>query len=286
MNLMTTSYNHVAIIMKAPPNAQRIKFHIPYTAHDWRSLVKSMNTSFYHSNQKLWSVINTRENLDELKKIFGNNYIIKDIDPKTNIPFIPLTISAKEALDAFIQKLTLMAYSQNTIRTYRNSFIRFLGHFGHTPLNELTKEEIEQFIASLISKYRISGIQQNQIINAIKFYYEKVLGRPKQYYDIQRPKKSKTLPNVLSEKEVATLINSPDNIKHKSILYTIYAAGLRLSELLNLRIEDIHSHDGYIFVKGGKGKKDRRTVLSERLLILLRRYYKIDKPAYWLFEGQ
>jgi site-specific recombinase XerD len=109
---------------------------------------------------------------------------------------------------------------------------------------------------------------------------------PREYYNIQRPKQSHQLPNVLSGEEVFKLINSPKNLKHKVMLYTIYAADLRLGELLNLRVCDIRSADGYIFVKGGKGKKDRRTVLSVTLLQLLREYYKGYKPSYWLFEGQ
>ena len=135
-------------------------------------------------------------------------------------------------------------------------------------------------------KYHISETKQNTIINAIKFYYEQVLGQPREFYDIQRPKRSKTLPGILSMDEVQSILTAVDNIKHKAILHTIYSGGLRISELLNLRIEDIRSDDGYIFVKGAKGKKDRRTILSKHLLILLRDYYKVNKPSYWLFEGQ
>ena len=79
---------------------------------------------------------------------------------------------------------------------------------------------------------------------------------------------------------------NPQNIKHKAILWTIYSAGLRISELTNLRVVDIHSEEGYIFVKDSKGKKDRKTILSEHLIDLLRKYYKQYKPSYWLFEGQ
>ena len=110
-----------------------------------------------------------------------------------------------------------------------------------------------------------------------------MLGKPREYYDIQRPKKSQSLPNVLSGAEINRLINSPANLKPKAILYTIYSAGLRLNELIKLRVEDVHSDDGYIFIKGGKGKKDRKTILSTILLNLLREYYKKYKPAYWLF---
>jgi len=120
----------------------------------------------------------------------------------------------------------------------------------------------------------------------VKSYYEHTLGKPREYYNITRPKKSQDLPNVLSKEEVKRIINSPKNIKHRAILTTIYSAGLRIGELTRLRVEDIRSDDGYIFVKDSKGKKDRHTVLSLQLLALLRRYYKKHRPSYWLFEGQ
>jgi|TARA_R110002020_G_scaffold2517_3_gene12039 integrase/recombinase XerD len=157
----------------------------------------------------------------------------------------------------------------------------------------VTKEEIEAFVYHQITKYKISESAQNTLINAIKAYYEHVLGRERTIYDIQRPKKSLTLPNVLSQEEIKAILCSVENIKHRAVLMLIYSAGLRISEAinlsseyLNLRKRDIHSDDGYIFIKGGKGKKDRKTVLSPILLVMLREYYKAYKPSYWLFEGQ
>ena len=93
----------------------------------------------------------------------------------------------------------------------------------------------------MVSKYKISESSQNTTINAIKSYYEHVLGQPREFYDIQRPKKSKELPNVLSMQEVGLILSHPENIKHKAILCTIYSAGLRIGELIKLRIDDIRS---------------------------------------------
>jgi len=184
------------------------------------------------------------------------------------------------------RSVILKGYSRNTLKNYRNELVQFFSYFDGRDFKTIRKEEIESFVAMLISRHKISNTKQNQMINAIKFYYEKVLGQPREFYDIQRPKKAKELPNVLSMQEISRLINTPDNIKHKAMLYLIYSAGLRSGELLKLRIRDIQTDQGYIFIKGAKGKKDRRTVLSEKLLILLRKYYKQYRPAYWLFEGQ
>lgn len=182
--------------------------------------------------------------------------------------------------------LTLKGYSQSTIKTYKNMLTVFFSKFMDFDLKQITKEQIEGFIYQLIKENNISETYQNQMINAVKSYYEHVLAMPREYYEIKRPKKSINIPNILTENEVLKIIQQPNNIKHKAILWTIYSGGLRISELVNLRITDIHSDNGYIFIKGAKGKKDRKTILSEHLLPLLRNYYKAYKPAYWLFEGQ
>jgi site-specific recombinase XerD len=113
-----------------------------------------------------------------------------------------------------------------------------------------------------------------------------VLGRPVKTYYVQRPKKEKRLPEVLSEEEVASVLNAVENIKHKAILSLIYSAGLRLGELINLKINDIDSKRMVVNIRQGKGKKDRLSLLSEKVLLLLREYYTVYQPKEWLFEGQ
>jgi integrase/recombinase XerD len=105
-------------------------------------------------------------------------------------------------------------------------------------------------------------------------------------YYIQRPKKEKILPNVLSENEVQLILNHTDNLKHKAILSLIYSAGLRRGELINMKINDIDSKRMYVIIRQGKGRKDRYSILSEKVLELLRRYFKEYQPKEWLFEGQ
>ncbi|MCK9400098.1 MAG: tyrosine-type recombinase/integrase [Bacteroidales bacterium] len=138
----------------------------------------------------------------------------------------------------------------------------------------------------LIEHRDISISYQNQSINAIKFYYEQVLGRLVKSYHIQRPRRERKLPNVLSEEEVQMILNNTDNLKHKAILSLIYSAGLRRSELINLQPTDIDSKRMYVIIRGGKGNKDRYSILSEKVLILLRKYFRKYKPFNWLFEGQ
>ncbi len=274
------------LIYKPVRQAKRIKVSIPYDMKEEREMLKKIEGRWYHKNQKLWSIPYTPENFNLLQKLFAGKYEIVDQNSIPQRPSITLNTKSMEELAKMHQKLVLKGYSEHTLRNYKHELTGFLKYFENFDLKKLDKEKIESYIFYLVDKYKIGESQQNMAINAIKFYYEQVLGMPREYYQIQRPKKRKSLPNVMSQEEVLKLINYPKNLKHKAILYTIYSCGLRVSELLNLRIKDIHSDEGFVYIKGGKGKKDRHTVLSENLLILLREYFKKYKPSYWLFEGQ
>jgi integrase/recombinase XerD len=127
----------------------------------------------------------------------------------------------------------------------------------------------------------------NQSINAIKFYYQRVLGRHEvQLCQVERPEKPDRLPTVLSKQEVQKILRGTDNLKHRCLLQLLYAGGLRIGELINLKITDVQSDRNLLLIRGGKGKKDRTTLLSQKLLESLRTYYKAYKPKQWLFEGQ
>ncbi len=182
--------------------------------------------------------------------------------------------------------LVLKRYSYNTLKSYRSIFRDFLGFLAGRHPADAAKEDILRYMEIRIRENKWSESTQNTAINALKFYYEKVLKRPRTYYELPRPKKSCRLPTVLNEEEVIRLFKATDNPKHRAILMAIYSAGLRLSELINLRITDIHSGSMEIFVFGGKGKKDRYTVLSPVLWETLQRYLEVYRPDYWLFEGQ
>ncbi len=186
----------------------------------------------------------------------------------------------------YFEMLTQKRYSQSTIKTYVAYFKDFLHYFSERNLKELSGEEINAYILELINKWDITTSEQNQRINAIKFYFEKVLRTARQVYEIERPRKEKILPNVLSKEEVGSILKVTNNLKHKTLLSTIYSCGLRRSELVNLKVEDVDSKRMMIKISGAKGKKDRYVQLSEGLLKLLRQYYREYSPVIWLFEGQ
>jgi site-specific recombinase XerD len=152
------------------------------------------------------------------------------------------------------------------------------------PLNDLAEEEIRDYLCFLVQSGK-SDSMLNQTINAIKFYYEVVLAMPNRFYEIERPQKKEKLPLVLSKKEVQLILNQIKNLKHRTIIGLIYSAGLRVSELTNLKIGDIDSNRMMIRVENSKGGKDRYTLLSQHILKELREYYKKYKPKRFLFEG-
>ena len=196
-----------------------------------------------------------------------------------------IIIGYKRALDTMEKKLSIRRFSASTQQSYLFMFKTFLKFYFPQDLSMLNRNEVMVYMHWLVNEKKTSTSYQNQAVNAIKFYLEQVLGYPTQYFQIDRPMREQTLPLVLSQDEVARILAQVKNIKHLAMLTTIYSAGLRISELLNLRIRDIDSDNMRIWIRQGKGKKDRLTILSPVLLQLLRKYYSSCKPKNWLFEG-
>ena len=190
------------------------------------------------------------------------------------------------ALEAYANQLRLRNYSPNTLKTYTNWFTVFLTHFPNCKPSGISKQEIMEFLLRYRNSSHWSATVQNQLINSIKFFFEKVLGQPQQVYDLPRAKKPQQLPTVFSESEILSLIKATQNLKHKTMLSLAYAGGLRISEISSLKIKDVDSKRMVITLRQAKGRKDRQIMLSERLLIMMRAYYTDYKPKIWMFEGQ
>lgn len=188
-------------------------------------------------------------------------------------------------LEQIRKKLKFKNYSPSTIKTYTEQFKLFMQFFPTSHPEELGEEEIEHYMMHLIENKKLSVSTQNQAINAIKFYYERILKQDRKVYDLERPMKEKKLPEVLSQEEVMAIFDAAGNLKHRCMLTIIYASGLRRSELLNLRIGDIDFHRNAVLVRGGKGRKDRHTVMAQSLMPLVEQYLAEYKPKFWLFEG-
>lgn len=191
---------------------------------------------------------------------------------------------ALRTLDRLTSELRIRGYSPRTIRVYRGHVERFL-HSLEGPAEQATDVEIRAWLLHLIEEKHVSRSYLNQAVSAIKFLYASALRSPRNVADLPRPRPERKLPEVLSRQEVLRLLAAPRNPKHRAILLLAYSAGLRVSEVVRLRVEDIQSERGMIRVRGGKGRKDRFTTLSTRVLETLRDYWRVFRPHPWLFPG-
>lgn len=189
-------------------------------------------------------------------------------------------------IESFTRWLRSKRYSENTIKTYTEALRVFLQFFSYKELDEIDNEDIITFNDEYILKKGLSASYQNQMVNAVKLFFQTVQNKRLDIEKIHRPKKSKTLPNVLSKEEVKAILEVHGNIKHRAMLSLIYACGLRRGELLHMKISDIDSKRNIVIIRQSKGKKDRIVPLSQRILEMLRDYFRACKPKYWLFEGQ
>ncbi len=201
----------------------------------------------------------------------------------TNIKWPKMHI---EAMQAFALKLKARRYSESTFKSYGSYFKLFLASFLDTPPEQITEESIRKYIVKTVEDYEYSNKTQGQMVNAIKFYYEQVLGLEKTTYWLERPKKEKRLPKVISEEDVIRLLGACNNLKHQCIVAMIYSSGLRRSELLNLKLGDVDLERYNVHIRDAKGKKSRHSILSKKLANVLKQYYLEYKPTFWLFEGR
>ncbi|MFN6115117.1 MAG: site-specific tyrosine recombinase/integron integrase [Flavobacteriales bacterium] len=213
-----------------------------------------------------------------------------------NVPASPEPVREKEhkalltevqesALAAMRRKLEIARYSPNTIDTYLNATKQVFLRFAEKHPNDIRTEDIETFQHELARSGK-SNSYLNQLVNAVRYYYKDVLGDATRVKFIERPRKERKLPSVLSEEEVAAILTAPGNLKHRCMLMLIYSAGLRLGELLGLDLTDIDRDRGQVLIRGGKGEKDRVSLLSPKLLTSLDLYLEEYRPKRHLFEGQ
>lgn len=194
--------------------------------------------------------------------------------------------SILEQVYSFSEFMRYRNYSANTQKTYSDCLQFFLEYYPKTHPKALKQSDIIRFMDEMVIKKGHSISYQNQLTNAIKLYFDKILNLPMLTQTILRPRTERHLPNVLSKAEVKALLEGIGNLKHKAMLSLIYGCGLRAGELISLKLIDINSNTRQLKIVQAKGKKDRYVPISEKLLNLLRDYFRAYKPITYLFEGQ
>lgn len=186
----------------------------------------------------------------------------------------------------YVEQLKLKAYSKNTLKTYTAEFATYLRALKSVPAESITPMRLRSYFLYCLDTLKLSESTIHSRLNALKFYYEQVLHRDKFFFDIPRPKRAEKLPKVLNDKEIKKLFATTSNLKHRMILMLAYGMGLRVSEVIQLKVTDIDSRRMQVFIEAGKGKKDRYVNLPTSILDDLRNYYKEYLPIKYLFEGQ
>ena len=262
------------------------------------ALINNSKKIIWNEEFHMYCIFNNKENLNYVFRLFKGicwincKYLFKGSNSKELIETRDTSWFDKRKTKEkhvscpkiYLEKLKLKKYANNTIKNYVNCFEKFLNYNTLKPIDTIDENDIRSYLSHLIDK-QFSRSYLNQTINSIKFYYEIVKGMPNRFYYIERPRPQKKLPVVLSKKEVKLLIDKTDNTKHRCIISLLYSAGLRRSELLNLKISDIDSKRMLIHIKDAKSNKDRYSLLAKSILNELREYYIKYKPRIYLFEG-
>ena len=263
-----------------------------------QALVKQLPEVKWSNEYNMAYILNSKQNLDKIFSLFNGvvwvncNYFFDKKPINDNSEPMDITWFRKRALpkhfrlcpNSYLDKLQLKKYANNTVKSYILAFETFINYYNTKALIQINENDVRNYILKLIQENK-SDSYINIAINSIKFYYESVLGMPNRFYQIERPRKAKKLPKVLSKEDVLKVIANTNNLKHKCIVSLLYSSGIRRNELIHLKITDIDSKRMLILIEAAKGKKDRYTILSHTLLEDLREYYKQWKPEKYIFEG-
>lgn len=251
------------------------------------ALVRSIKGSYWSKSLNTWYIKYSQENLQTILTVFKDITIVDTSKlHKKELFTRNLTKEQKNLLNNFYLFLKGKRYSQSTIKTYTFFIADFVNFYRKIPLNNLTNRAVELFIENIFITRNYSISTQRQFISALKIF---IVFYP--YTEIndlvlERPKKSRKLPSVLSQEEVLKIISSTQNLKHRAILVLIYSCGLRISELVNLELTDFHIQRKQLVIKNGKGRKDRYVSLADSFIPLLSNYYHSYKPKFYFVEGQ
>ncbi|WP_192349132.1 site-specific tyrosine recombinase/integron integrase [Algoriphagus sp. Y33] len=254
-------------------------------------LVKTLSMAKWNPERRAWSLPYSEGIVEELLILFkGKAWIdysgfkkIKAVQLPANLP--ELAPNLDQEIRKFIAWMQNRRYAESTVKTYSQSLSLFFRYTENKKPEEISTEDLENFHQNYILKRKYSVSFQSQVINSVKLYFSNKQKRKLEPIEIERPKKPKQLPHVLSKEEVKDILQAHKNVKHRTMLSLIYACGLRRSELLNLKLEDVDSKRGMLRINKGKGAKDRMVPISDKIIGMLRAYYLMEKPGSYLFEG-
>jgi len=254
--------------------------------------IRSLPGRRWQPDRRCWVVPDPAQALERVQRAFGEEgVIVRRVVPEApavapSSPAESRREASTELLDSVRRGLVLRGYSPRTRSVYLGHVRRFLEWAGRTN-DELTEEPgpiIEEYLLTLVSR-RVSRSYHSQVVSALRFLFETVLESPRVALAIPRPRKENRLPTVLSQGEVSSLLQRTRNLKHRALLMILYSSGLRVSEVVRLRAEDLDADRRLLRVRRGKGSKDRYTLLARRAVEEVRTYQRAYPAGRWLFPG-
>lgn len=286
-NEIAIEVSNKSIILKMPKDETDIQF------------IRTFKFVRWDKAQFRWVIPNYGKNLDLIKNYFNTRVtrienrllektksILIVVPHETESDLPQIDSGSLQEIERFKQWMEHKRYSDSTVKTYMQAITVFLRFIKPKMSAEATNEDMQRFVYQYMIPRKLSFSYQNQAVNAAKLFFKTIRGSVLITEQLERPRREHKLPNVLSKEEVAAILQALSNQKHRTMLSLIYACGLRRSELLNLKPENIDSKRHMLIILNSKGKKDRVVPISEKVITMLREYYKIYKPKTWLFEGQ
>jgi len=259
------------------------------------ALTRKLNGALWSATKKSWYVKNTPENLKAIyvlyngKAVIDRQYLFGNTDPRTKPKSIKrkrmLSEEQRTMLNNFVKYLKGKRYSKSTVSSYASLIADFVEFVKDKHISQASNKDVERFAEDILAPRNYSINTHRQFVSAIKIFRDFYPSCKIEKLELDRPKKSKILPVILSQEEVIDLLRFTKNLKHRAILGLIYSAGLRISELINLELRDINIDRRQLHIKNAKGRKDRYVVLSEGFLPLLQNYVVSYKPKRYFVEG-
>lgn len=251
-----------------------------------KKILRTIEGVSWSKTYKSWYVLDTKENLALLLKTFeGVTLVNTDKISKKEVFIRRLTEVERTLLNNFYLYLKGKRYSPSTIQTYTMFVADFVNFHTQTPLEELTNRSVELFIESVFIDRKYSISSQRQFISALKVFMVFYPHTKISELSLVRPKKSRMLPNVLSQEEVLRIVQVTKNLKHRAIIVLLYSSGLRIGEITSLQLKNIDVERRQVKVVSGKGRKDRFVVLASSFLPLLLNYLTTYTPKIYFIEG-
>lgn len=269
---------------------QQIKIGFKYD-FETKEYVKKFPSVRWSATHRVFYLLFSKENTNNLYRYLKkNNYtidykeLVEKVEKSTKLK--PLLSKFQSDLEKFKKWMRIKRYSVNTIKTYSSMIEVFFRFHSDKEIGSITKSDVESFNTNYILKNNYSFTFQNQLVNAIKLFYSYTNNAFLDLDTLDRPKKEKRLPEVLSIDEVKSILFSVKNMKHKTLLSLLYSCGLRIGEALNLKITSLDFGRKLLHVKSGKGRKDRYIPISPTMIVLLEKYLYQYKPKLYVFEGK